>query len=213
MCLHSTQEQARPSPCFGFHQLSSCSWWGFESSHGEAAPSCEPLSNRRGSWTEENAEKTPKTPQSPVSSASAPDLVPWEGVQQWMTRWGQVWALWGQQGQPAEGPGGCVSTWDHSCREPLGSHYPGGAQGDTGGQHEEGPALARAWSSLTKLPDPRELFLSCREAAQEGRSGPRVPFPPCPPDSSSSWAPGNELCTHPGLGIWHKLPTLGTGAS
>lgn len=70
-------------------------------------------------------------------------------------------------------------------REPLGSHYPGGAHGDTGGQHEAGPAhvpwAGSCWCSLTKLPGLRELFPSPQGRSSDGvgQAGPRFPIPSC----------------------------------
>lgn len=77
--------------------------------------------------------------------------------------------------------------------------------GDTGGQHEEGPAPRAlgclCWQMLvTKFPGLQGFFPSPQRsgsgrAARVGDAGPRFPFPPCPPAPSISLPAGNRLCT------------------
>lgn len=107
----------------------------------------------------------------------------------------------------AVAPGGSITSWDRSRREPLGSHYPGGARPRPMVTQEVSmrkdrphvPWAGRCWCSITKLPGLRELFPSPQRsssgrAAEVGDAGPRFPFPSCPPAPSSSLAPRKRLC-------------------
>lgn len=111
----------------------------------------------------------------------------------------------------AVGPGASLTTCDRSRREPLGSHYPGGARPrpvvtQEVSMRKDQPHVpwagcaGRCWCSVTKLPGLQELFPSLQRsgsgrAAEVGDAGPRFPFPSCPPAPSSSLPPGNRLCT------------------
>lgn len=111
----------------------------------------------------------------------------------------------------AAGPGASLTTCDRSRREPLGSHYPGGAWPrpmvtQEVSMRKDQPHVpwagcaGRCWCSVTKLPGLQELFPSPQRsgsgrAAKVGDAGPRFPFPSCPPAPSSSLPPGNRLCT------------------
>lgn len=92
---------------------------------------------------------------------------------------GTIRAVWGQRGSRAAavGPGGSITTWDRSRREPLGSHYPGARPRPVVTQevsmrkdrpHVPWAACAgRCWLQNSQASGSSSLLR--REAAQEGQ--------------------------------------------
>lgn len=220
MCLHSTQEWARPSPCFGFYQCSSRG--GLRGAMERQLQAVNPFEIEEFHGLKKMKNKTPNPPKIThlicISSRHgvlerSPAVDDVMGTSMGSVGTGRdSWAA-------AEGPED-PSALGPFPQEPLGSHYPGGAHGDTGGQHEAGPApRALGWQLLVqpyKTPRPPGAFpFSSGKELRKGRWGgtgrTQVPHPILLPETGS--APREPSRARPGLGIWHKLPTPGTAAS